>query len=42
MFGEERPAQWTTRPVVMVPRTARIKQLLLWWEQPDYLAVELN
>jgi hypothetical protein len=42
LFGEERPAQWTTRPVVLVPRTAQIKQLLLWWEQPDYLAVELN
>lgn len=42
MFGEERPARWSTRPVVLVPRTARIKQLLLWWEQPDYLAVELN
>jgi len=40
--GEDRPLQWTTRPVVVVPRGARITQVLLWWEQPDYLAVQLN
>jgi hypothetical protein len=42
MPGEERPAQWTTRPVVVVPRGATITQVLLWWEQPDYLAVRLK
>jgi hypothetical protein len=42
MYGEERPPQWTTRPVVVVPRTATITEVLLWWEQPDYLAVRLN
>jgi hypothetical protein len=40
--GEERPSNWTTRPVVIVPRSAKITQVLLWWEQPDYLAVHLN
>jgi hypothetical protein len=40
--GEERPPTWTTRPVVMVPRTAKITQVLLWWEQPDYLSVNLD
>jgi hypothetical protein len=42
MPGEERPPQWTTQAVVVVPRTATITQVLLWWEQPDYLAVRLN
>ena len=42
MPGYERPPHWTTRPVVVVPRTATITEVLLWWEQPDYLAVELN
>ncbi|MGV9803145.1 hypothetical protein ACWDTP_34330 [Mycobacterium sp. NPDC003449] len=40
--GEERPPRWSTRPVVVVPREARITQVLLWWEEPDYLAVQLN
>ena len=40
--GEERPPNWTTTPVVVVPRTAKITQVLLWWEQPDYLAVQLD
>jgi hypothetical protein len=40
--GEERPSHWTTRPVVVVPRSAKITQVLLWWEQPDYLAVQLD
>jgi hypothetical protein len=42
VYGGERPRQWTTRPVVVVPRTAKITEVLLWWEQPDYLAVRLN
>jgi hypothetical protein len=42
LSGDERPPQWTTRPVVVVPRTAKITQVLLWWEEPDYLAVQLN
>jgi hypothetical protein len=42
LAGGERPPQWRTRPVVVVPRNAKITQVLLWWEQPDYLAVELN
>jgi hypothetical protein len=42
MPGEERPPRWTTQAVVVVPRTATITQMLLWWEQPDYLAVRLN
>ncbi|MED5814777.1 hypothetical protein VST63_20650 [Mycolicibacterium sp. 050232] len=40
--GEERPPQWTTRPVMLVPRDATITQVLLWWEDPDYLAVQLD
>jgi hypothetical protein len=40
--GEERPPQWTTRPIVVTPRNATITQVLLWWEEPDYLAVTLN
>ena len=40
--GDERPPHWTTRPVVVVPRTATITEVLLWWEQPDYLAVRLD
>jgi hypothetical protein len=42
VYGGQRPRQWTTRPVVVVPRTATITEVLLWWEQPDYLAVRLN
>ena len=42
MPGDERPPTWTTRPVVVAPRTATITEVLLWWEQPDYLAVKLN
>jgi hypothetical protein len=42
IYGGERPRHWTTRPVVVVPRTATITEVLLWWEQPDYLAVRLN
>ncbi len=42
LYGEKRPPQWTTRPVVLVPRTADITQVLLWWEQPDYLAVQVD
>lgn len=42
MTGEERPPQWSTQPAILVPRAARITQVLLWWEEPDYLAVELN
>jgi hypothetical protein len=40
--GEERPETWSTAPVFLVPRDARITQVLLWWEQPDYLAVRLD
>jgi hypothetical protein len=36
-----RPPAWTTQPVVTVPRAARITEVLLWWEKPDYLAVQL-
>jgi hypothetical protein len=42
LFGEERPPRWTTKPVFVVPRTATITDVLLWWEQPDYLAVRLD
>jgi hypothetical protein len=42
IHGGERPPQWTNSPVVVVPRTAKITEVLLWWEQPDYLAVRLN
>jgi hypothetical protein len=42
IYGDGRPRQWTTRPVVVVPRTVTITEVLLWWEQPDYLAVRLN
>jgi hypothetical protein len=41
IYGE-RPPQWTTQAVVVVPRSAKITQVLLWWEQPDYLEVKLN
>jgi hypothetical protein len=40
--GEQRPPNWTTQPVVVVPRTAQITQVLLWWENPNYLAVQLD
>jgi hypothetical protein len=40
--GEERPETWSTEPVFLVPRDARITRVLLWWEQPDYLAVQLD
>jgi hypothetical protein len=42
MPGEERPSNWTTQPVILVPRTAKITQVLLWWEEPDYLAVQMD
>ena len=42
IFGGERPTHWTTQAVVVVPRTATITQVLLWWEQPDYLEVKLD
>ena len=42
MPGSERPPQWTTQPVFLVPRTAKITEVMLWWEQPDYLAVQLD
>jgi hypothetical protein len=42
MPGEERPPRWTTQPVVVVPRDAHITQVLLWWEEPDYLAVQVH
>jgi hypothetical protein len=42
LSDEERPPSWTTEPVVVVPRAAKITQVLLWWEEPDYLAVQLN
>jgi len=41
IYGE-RPPQWTTQAVVVVPRSAKITRVLLWWEQPDYLEVRLN
>ncbi|MGH3643883.1 MAG: hypothetical protein ACRDUX_33230 [Mycobacterium sp.] len=40
--GEERPPSWTAQPVLVVPRNAKITQVLLWWEEPEYLAVQLN
>jgi hypothetical protein len=40
--GEERPPTWTTRPIVVIPRNAKITQVLLWWENPNYLAVQLG
>jgi hypothetical protein len=42
MPGDERPPRWTIQRVVVVPRTAVITDVLLWWEQPDYLAVKVN
>jgi hypothetical protein len=40
--GEDRPPDWTTRPVVLVPRSARITEVLMWWEEPDHLVVRVN
>jgi hypothetical protein len=42
IYGGQRPPHWTTRPIVVTPRSATITEVLLWWEQPDYLAVQLN
>ncbi len=39
--GEERPESWSTRPVVVVPEGVRISRVLLWWETPDYLALQV-
>ena len=42
LSGEERPAHWTTQPMVLAPRSARITGVLLWWEQPDHVVVQLD
>ncbi|MGA9748135.1 MAG: hypothetical protein WBQ50_11825 [Nocardioides sp.] len=39
--GEERPATWSTEPVLVVPEDAEISRVLLWWETPDYLALRV-
>jgi hypothetical protein len=42
LFGEARPTHWTTRPIVLAPRSAHITEVLMWWEQPDYVVVRLD
>lgn len=40
--GEERPPTWRTQPVVLVPAEAEITEVLLWWEQPEHLSLEIR
>ena len=42
LFGDQRPPEWTTEPVLMVPRGTELTKVLLWWEEPDYLEVQLT
>ncbi|SEC82249.1 hypothetical protein SAMN04489844_3059 [Nocardioides exalbidus] len=37
--GEERPEQWTTAPVMVVPDDARIIAVQIRYEPPDYLVL---
>lgn len=40
--GEERPADWTTAPVVLVPHGRTITQVLVWWDRPDYVSLSVS
>jgi len=40
--GEDRPATWSTAPVVLVPHDREITHALVWWEPPDYVQLSAS
>jgi hypothetical protein len=40
--GEDRPATWSTAPVVLVPHGRRITQVLVWWQTPGYVQLSAS
>jgi hypothetical protein len=40
--GEERPPAWRTTPVILVPEGRTITQVLVWWERPRYVRLNVS
>jgi hypothetical protein len=40
--GEERPSVWTTEPQFLVPEDVRITQVLVWWQLPDHVQLDVS
>ena len=36
-----RPATWSVSPVVVVPEDVEVADVVLWWEKPRYLLLEV-
>ncbi|MBB2921135.1 hypothetical protein [Cellulomonas cellasea] len=39
---DPRPRSWTVEPVVVVPDDARVDEVLLWWREPVYVALDVG
>ena len=40
--GEDRPPTWSTNPQFLVPQGVEITQVLVWWELPDYVRLDVS
>ena len=40
--GEDRPPSWSTAPEFLVPAGVEVRQVLLWWEQPDHVSLSVS
>ena len=40
--GEERPEQWSTAPVFLVPEGRRSTEVLVWWQPPHYVELSVS
>ena len=36
-----RPESWTVKPVIMMPAGVEVTDVVLWWDQPDYVALSV-
>jgi len=36
-----RPESWTVKPVIMLPAGVEVRDVVLWWDQPDYAALSV-
>lgn len=40
--GEERPPEWSTAPEFLLPEGVEITRVLVWWERPDYVSLNVS
>ena len=39
--GDARPASWSTAVSFLAPQGTRITRVLVWWDKPDYVALDV-